>query len=195
MKFTRYIQGVALALFAGVALAATPHSGALHPDRIEELTGAKGKMDEKSGVLKVSAPRSDLEVRVAGVRMTPPMGLTSWASFERAGTQTMVMGDMVLLEDQVNAVMSTALDNGLEVTALHNHFAWDTPRVLFMHIGGMGSEEALATAVGKVFAKIQETAGGKGEVPNADLDPAKTSLDPLKIEAILHEKGTLADGV
>jgi Domain of Unknown Function (DUF1259) len=105
------------------------------------------------------------------------------------------MGDMVLLEDQVNPVMSVALDNGLEVTALHNHFFWDAPKVMFMHIGGMGSEEALAEAVGKVFAKIQETAGGKGEAPNADLDPARTTLDPAKIEAILHEKGTLADGV
>ena len=70
------------------------------------------------------------------------MGLTSWAAFQPMGTQTMVMGDMVLLEDQVNPVMSVALTNGLEVTALHNHFFWDTPKVMFMHIGGMGSTEA-----------------------------------------------------
>jgi len=123
------------------------------------------------------------------------MGLTSWAAFKRAGTDTMVMGDVVLLEDQVNPVMSVALDNGLEVTAVHNHFFWDTPKVMFMHIGGMGSEATLATAVGKVFAKIKETSGGKGVVPVADIDPAKTSLAPEKIEAILGTKGDLKDGV
>jgi uncharacterized protein DUF1259 len=190
-------SGLALATVAVIGAApATPSTKPqLDTGRIEKLTGAKGKLDEKEGVFKVSVPRADLEVSAAGVRMTPPMGLTSWAAFKRIGTHTMVMGDMVLLEDQVSPVMSAALDNGLEVTALHNHFSWDTPKVMFMHIGGMGDEAALAGAVGKVFSKIQETAGGKGEVPHADLDPAKTSLDPAKIEAILHEKGTLADGV
>jgi hypothetical protein len=101
----------------------------------------------------------------------------------------------VVLEDQVNPVLSTALDNGLEVTALHNHFFWDSPKVMFMHIGGMGTDEQLATAVGKVFAKIKDTSGGHGEVPHADIDPAKTSLDPSKIEAIIGDKGELKDGV
>jgi len=163
--------------------------------KIEELTGAKGKLDEKAGAFKVAAPRSDLSVTAAGVRLTPPMGLTSWAAFKRAGTHTMVMGDMTLTEDQVNPVMSVALDNGLEVTALHNHFFWDTPKVMFMHIAGMGATEQLAAAVGKVFAKIKETSGGKGDVPTADIDPAKTSLAPEKIEAILGAKGELKDGV
>ncbi len=123
------------------------------------------------------------------------MGLTSWAAFKRAGGHTIVMGDTVLLEDQVNPVMSVALDNGLEVTALHNHFFWDTPKVMFMHIGGMGDEATLAAAVGKVFAKIKDTGGGKGEVPTADIDPAKTSLAPEKIETVLGMKGELKDGV
>src|SRR6185295_3127837 len=85
--------------------------------------------------------------------------------------------------------------NGLEVTALHNHFFWDTPKVMFMHIGGMGPEETLAGAVGKVFATIKETSGGKGNVPQAALDPAKTSLDPKPIEEILRTKGQMANGV
>src|SRR5262245_16829732 len=108
-------------------LALTVIAAAADPDgaKIEELTGVKGKLDEKEHVFKVSAPRSDLTVTAAGVKMTPPMGLTSWAAFQRAGNQTMVMGDMVVLEPQANRVMSTALDNGLEVTALHNHFFWD----------------------------------------------------------------------
>jgi hypothetical protein len=107
----------------------------------------------------------------------------------------MVMGDIVLLEDQANPVMSAALENGLEVTALHNHFFWDTPKVMFMHIGGMGEEKVLAGAVGKVFARLKETAGGKGVVLHAEIDPAKTSLTPAKIETILVYKGDLKDGV
>lgn len=190
MTFVAAIVGAAVA--APEAPAPTPLDTAL----IERLTGAKGKLDPaEPGVFKVSVPRSDLSVTAAGVHITPPMGLTSWASFKRVGGETMVMGDTVMLEDQVNPVMSAALDSGLEVTALHNHFFWDSPRVMFMHIGGRGDEARLAEAVGKVFARIRETSGGKGDVPRADIDPARTTLDPGKIEAIIGTKGQLADGV
>ncbi len=184
-----------LALASASAALAVPPQASLETGKIEELTGAKGAFNETEGVFKVSVPRSDLNVVAAGVRLTPPMGLTSWAAFKQAGKHTVVMGDMVLLEDQVNAVMSVALDSGLEVTALHNHFFWDSPKVMFMHIGGMGDEARLAGAVGKVFARIKETSGGKGEVPAVDIDPAKSSLDPRKIDAILGKSGELKDGV
>jgi hypothetical protein len=170
-------------------------TGGLDTANIEKLTGTKGAMNEKEGVFKVSMPRSDLSVSSGGVKITPPMGLTCWAAFKRMADHTMVMGDQVVLEDQVNPVMSAALDNGLEVTALHNHFAGESPRVMFMHIGGMGDQDKLATAVGKVFAKIKETSGGKSEMARADIDPAKSNLDPAKIDAILGAKGDLASGV
>src|SRR5262249_41156378 len=144
---------------------------------------------------KVSVPRSDLSVVAGGVKLTPPMGLTTWAAFKRTGGRTVVMGDLVLLEDQVNPVMSVALDNGLEVTALHNHFFWDSPTVMFMHMGGMGDETRLATAVGQVLAKIKETSGGRGEAPRADIDPAGSTLDPKKIDAILGVSGEFKNGV
>ncbi|HHT9120087.1 MAG TPA: DUF1259 domain-containing protein [Candidatus Hypogeohydataceae bacterium YC41] len=163
--------------------------------KIEQLTNAKGSFNEKEGVFKVSFPRSDLKINVSGAKLTPPMGLTVWAAFKITGNQAMVMGDTVLLEDQVNPVMSVALENGLEVTALHNHFSWDSPKVMFMHIGGSGDVEKLAGAVGKVFAKIKETSGGKGHKPRAKIDPAKTTLNPKKIEDILGIKGQLKDGV
>jgi len=167
----------------------------LDTTRIEQLTGTKGEMNEKEGVFIVRAPRTDLQVTTAGVKMNPAMGLTSYAAFMKTGGKTIVMGDTTLLEDQVNPVMSSALDNGLEVTALHNHFFWDSPKVMFMHIGGIGDEERLASAVGKVFARIKETSGGKGETPKADLDPAKTSLDPKNIESVMGMKGQMASGV
>ena len=188
------------AAFAYLALggAMSPTVGAvgkLDTAKIEQLTGVKGDLNEKEGVFKVSAPRTDLQVTAAGVKMNPAMGLTSYAAFMKAGATTMVMGDTTLLEDQVNPVMSVALDNGLEVTALHNHFFWDSPKVMFMHIGGMGDEEKLASAVGKVFAKIKETSGGNGQIPKADLDPAKTSLEPKNIEGIMGMKGQMGSGV
>jgi hypothetical protein len=188
----RGLFGPALLLCATASAAEKP----LDTAAIEQLTGAKGTLDAQEGVFKVSLPRADITAKAGGVRLTPPLGLTAWAAFTRAGAHVMVMGDIVLLEDQVNPVMSAALDAGLEVTALHNHFFWDSPKVMFMHVGGMGDEKGLATAVGKVFAKLKETAGGKGEVPRADIDPARTTLDPKKIEAALGgPKGELSNGV
>ena len=116
--------------------------------------------------------------------MTPATGFTSWAAFTPAGDKTMVMGDMVLQENQINPVMSTALENGIEVSALHNHFLWDTPKIMFMHIGGSGDMEKLATGVGKVFAKIKET-GNVKQLKRIAFDAGKTSLDPKPIEAII----------
>jgi hypothetical protein len=186
---------ILLAIIASLITGASRAAERLDTAKIEQLTGAKGKMDEKEGVFKLSLPRNDINVTAAGVKMTPPMGLTCWAAFTRMGDHTMVMGDQVLLEDQVNPVMSVALDSGLEVTALHNHFFWDSPKVMFMHIGGMGDESKLAEAVGKVFAKIKETSGGKGETINADIDTSKSNIDPSKLDAVFGRKGESTKGI
>lgn len=187
------LTSLVLAVSCAAHAAGAP-APALDTAAIEKLTGLKGSLNEKEGVFRVAAPRSDLQVTVRGVKITPPMGLTSWAAFTRVGEHVMVMGDTVLLEDQVNPVMSAALDNGLEVTALHNHFFWDSPKVMFMHIGGVGEASALAAAVGKVFAKIEET---KTAAPraNVEIDPAKTTLDPKKLDALLGKSGELKAGV
>src|SRR6266850_3710105 len=186
---------VALLIVPFICLTAFAADAKLDTAKIEQLTGAKGKMDDKEGVFKVSLPRSDLKVTAAGVRMTPPLGLACWAAFKNVGDHTIVMGDQCLLEDQVNPVMSVALENGLEVTALHNHFTNDTPKVMFMHIGGMGDQDHLASAIGKVFAKIKSTAGGSGEIAKADIDPSKSTLDPKTIEQIIGQKGEATAGV
>ena len=99
-----------------VLMAAQP-AAKLDTEKIEQLTGLKGKLDEKEGAFKVSYPRNDIGSTAAGVKLTPPLGLTAWAAFSGGGAHTMVMGDVVLTEDQVNPAMSAALDNGLEVTA------------------------------------------------------------------------------
>jgi Domain of Unknown Function (DUF1259) len=199
MKGTRgtafCVANLTLGLLSAAGTAGAPQPNRADSAAIEKATGAKGAWNEKEGVFKVSVPRTDLSVTITGVRMNPALGLTSWAAFQKAGAQTIVMGDMVLLEDQVSPVMDAALQNGLEVTALHNHFLWDSPKVMFMHIGGMGNEGKLAAAVGKVLSRIQETAGGRSATVETRIDPARTTLDPEKIASILGVKGELKDGV
>ena len=133
------------------------HGAALDTNGIEQITGLKGTWNAPEGVFKVAAPRNDVAVKVDEWKMPPFMGLTSWAAF-LAGKQAdaMVMGDFVLFEDEVNRVMSAALDNGLKVTALHNHFFHAEPQVYFMHIGGEGSVEKLAGGVKAALAKVKE---------------------------------------
>jgi hypothetical protein len=197
MKAARVVPAAALLMMIAAgraASAAAPHehAAALDTARIEQLTGAKGKLDRAAGVFKVAVPRGDLTVTVGRVRLVPASGLTSWAAFQPMGSGVMVMGDVVLTEDQVNPVMSVALDNGLEVTALHNHFLGESPRIMFMHIGGMGDVERIAGAVGKVFARLREPGT---PIATADIDPAATRLDTNAIAAALGARGDLSGGV
>src|SRR5437763_11582370 len=132
-------------------------SAALDTAKIDQITGLKGKFNEKEGVYKVTFPRNDVKVVGDGWTMPPFMGLGTWAAFTKgAHTEAMVMGDTVLFEDEVNAAMSVAIENGLSVTALHNHFFFDHPKVYFMHIAGEGATEKLAVAVRKIYDKIKE---------------------------------------
>jgi hypothetical protein len=131
--------------------------------------------------------------------MPPFMGLGSWAAFtEGKMGGAMVMGDTVLFQDEVNPAMSAALDNGLSVTALHNHFFYDEPKVYFMHIGGEGSAEKLATAVRKVWDKIKEIRAANPQPTttfgSAPL-PAQSSITGKTIEDILVVKGQSNNGM
>src|SRR5437773_8033526 len=152
----KQIFATALALIAFVYAAEATD---LNMARIDELTGLKGKMNEKEGVYKVTFPRNDVKVVVDGWTMPPFMGLGTWAAFTPAKDGAMVMGDTVLFEDEVNAAMSAALDNGLNVTALHNHFFFDKPKVFFMHIEGEGVVDKLAGAVKKTYDAIKAVRG------------------------------------
>src|SRR5437868_3864198 len=141
---------------SSVAAVLTAAASDLDTAKIDQLTGLKGKLTEKEGVYKVTFPRSDVKVTVDGWTMPPFMGLGTWAAFTETKSGAMVMGDTVLFEDEANPVMSAALDAGLSVTALHNHFLFDHPKVYFMHIEGLGTVEELATGVRKVYDKIKE---------------------------------------
>src|SRR6266704_5620622 len=136
--------------------------------KIDEITGLKGKLNEQEGVYKVSWPRTDIKVSVDKWEMPPFMGLTSWAAFKpgRKG-EAMVMGDLVLMQDEVNPVMSAVLDHGLQVTALHNHFFFDEPKVYFMHIGGEGDSAMLAKGVRAALDTVKK-------IRAADSQPRQT---------------------
>jgi Domain of Unknown Function (DUF1259) len=159
---------------------------------IERAAGAKGTWIAPEGVFKVSLPRSDLAVTADGVSLTPPMGLTSWASFRRGGGHAIVMGDVVLTEDRVASAMDSALAGGLEVTALHNHFAGESPRVMFMHLAGTGDAAKLAESVGKVFAASRGTT-----LPPERLriDPAMSTLDREALDRAFGVRGEYSNGV
>jgi hypothetical protein len=195
LRVARTAMGAAIGASVALAPCLPAAAAPLDTQRIEKLTGQKGKLNDKKDVFKVSYPRADLHVMAAGVAITPPFGTTSWAAFTPAGNGAMVMGDLVLTEDQVNPVMSAALDNGLDVTALHNHFFGDAPKVMFMHIGGMGDQAKLAGAVGKVFATIKATAGHPGTLAPAAIAPGQTTLDAKALEGIIGAKGELTKGV
>jgi Domain of Unknown Function (DUF1259) len=123
--------------YGGTIAAAAAVETGLDTAKIESITGLKGTLNEKENTFKGSKPRNDVPITVEQARLTPFRGFTSWAAFAPGMKDgVMVMGDMVLFEDEVNPVMSVALDKGLEVTALHNHFFFDEPKVYFMHIGG-----------------------------------------------------------
>ncbi len=151
-------------------------SAALDTNRIAQITGLSGTWTAAEGVFKVTLPRIDLPVTVDGWKMPPFMGLTSWAGFVDGKTaEAMVMGDLVLFQDEVNPVMSALLDNGLKVTALHNHFFFDEPKVYFMHIEGEGTAEAMANGVKKALAASKE-------VRTANPQPAKSFGKPMPNE-------------
>jgi hypothetical protein len=185
-------------LFATV----TSGSAALDTTKIDNLTGLKGKLNEKEGVYKVTFPRDDVKIVVDGWTMPPFMGLGTWAAFTKgAHTEAMVMGDTVLFEDEVNAAMSAALDNGLSVTALHNHFFFDQPKVYFMHIEGEGSVEKLASAVKKMYDTTKAIRGPKAKpaesfsvVVAASL-PEKNSITAAPLNEIFDMQGEAKDGM
>jgi hypothetical protein len=194
-------QGTAAAPALAPAL---PQAAAPKPpidsSRIAAATG--GKPEVTDNVVKVSFPRDDVKVDIDGWSKVPPfMGLTSWAAFvpgEKPGVEAMVMGDVVLFEDEVNPAMSAALDNGLEVTALHNHFFFDKPRVYFMHIGGEGSADELGKGVKAILdaekavrAKAAEPAAMFGKPP----PKGPSHVDAAKLDAAFGVKGQAKDGM
>lgn len=158
---------------------------------IEQVTGMTGI--EQEGQYKLTVPQNDLDVSVNDFSIVPPMGMGSWAAFSPAGDDAMLMGDIVVKEDEIADIQQVLISNGLKVTALHNHFVREEPSVMYMHIGGQGTGEELAKGVKAVFDEIEES---RGENPaEAETDEVENTLNTDRITNILGHDGDMDRGV
>jgi hypothetical protein len=157
-KTTISILGTGLLAAGAVGVGAALTAGGearLDADKIGQAAGAKATTT-KDGVVRLAWSRADVKVTVDGMAFPPAAGLGSWAAFTPAKHGAMVMGDTVVFQDEVTPAMDAAFANGLEVTALHNHFFFDEPKVYFMHIGGTGEPDRLAAGVKAVWDAIKK---------------------------------------
>jgi hypothetical protein len=161
------------------------------PAAYKQVLDSLGKTgDFKDNVLKVNIPRNDLSITVANVKTPTPFGFGGWVAMTKGtGGMDVMMGDLVLTQEEVNPVMSALLDNGLEATALHNHFFWDEPRMFYMHVHGHGSPAELARRVKPaldLMGKGAKPAAAPAASPGAAPAPA---IDTAKIAQIAGHQG------
>jgi hypothetical protein len=186
--------GTAILLTAlGTASDAAP---ALDADAIGRAVGVAATATP-DGVVRVGWSRGDVAVTVDGARLDPAAGLGSWAAFQSAPGGAMMMGDTVLFEDEISPALDAALAAGLEVTAIHNHFVFDTPNVLFMHIGGHGDAVALAGSVKQVWDAVRAVRAGNA-APVAGFGgapPAPGTLDVAALAAAIAAKPAVQGAV
>src|SRR5262249_7183872 len=156
---------------------------------VEQALGRSGQQ-QPDGAYKFGLPRGDLKVTVDGVQVKPTLALGSWLAFSSPGQEAMVMGDLVLGEDEVSPVMVALQEHSLEVTALHNHVLHESPRVMYMHIAGHGDAVKLAGALKQVIALTKTPA--PSQPPSTQ--PA-VELDTAAIDQILGSKGKANGGV
>jgi hypothetical protein len=158
------------------------------PAEYQQVLTALGKLgDYKANVLKVNIPRNDVSVTVANVKTPTPFGFGGWVAMTKGtGGMDVMMGDLVLTQDEVNPVMSALLDNGIEVTALHNHFLWDEPRMFYMHVHAHGKPADLARKVKPALDLIGKGASRPAAAPAAA--PA-TTIDTAKLAQIVGTPG------
>jgi uncharacterized protein DUF1259 len=177
---------VALVSCAAVAQPAPQTPAEWKP--VEDAMGRGGKL-QPDGAFKFSMPRKDLKVTVAGTPIKPGLALGSWAAFSASADNAMVMGDLVLTEDEVTRVMEKLQQEGIDITALHNHVLHESPRVMYMHIAGHGSATKLAGAIREALAAT----GTPAESPAAAAQ--KIDLDTEKIDEALGRKGKDNGGI
>jgi hypothetical protein len=179
---------VFLQLFLLVCASAQSAAPANDWKAVEQALGRSGQQ-QADGAYKFGLPRGDLKVTVDGVQVKPALALGSWLAFSNPGQGAMVMGDLVLAEDEVSPVMMALQENGIQVTALHNHVLHESPRVMYMHISSHGDAVKLATAMKSVIA-LTKTPAPSQPAANASLD-----LDTAAIDQILGNKGKVNGGV
>jgi hypothetical protein len=185
-------------LFLLVTSPIASFGAALDIERIDQITGLKGKLNEKEATYKISFSRDEIPVSVDGWKIPAFMGLSTWASFTKAThAEAMMMGDTVLFEDEVNLAMFVALESGLNVTALHNHFFFEHPKVFFMHIEGEGTLEHLASSVRLLYDKVREFRTAHPVPADSFLKPTLPDVSTITAEPlnkIFHTTGEINKG-
>src|SRR5215467_424453 len=187
------VKTKALALFSillGCCFAVAQKSSPENPWKpVEDAMGRPGQT-QPDGALKFGLPRGDMKVTVSGVEVKPALALGSWVAFNKPGQDSMVMGDLVLAEDEVEPVMMSLESAGVQVTALHNHVLRESPRVMYMHIGGHGDAVKLASAIKQAIGLTKTPPPNPPANPPPDL-----GIDTAAIEQALGHKGKVNGGV
>ncbi len=190
------IAGVSAAIAAAVAslpVAAPAQQSQSESEwkAVEQALGKSGQV-QPGGVFRVAMPRTDLQVKVQGVDVKAGFALGSYAAFKKTGKDAMVMGDLVLLDEEVNDVMTRLLDKGIAVTALHNHLNEMSPHVMYMHYSGHGNPVQLATSLHEALSASKTPLG---QAAAAGVPPAGPQLDQKQIEGALGRSGRVNNGV
>jgi hypothetical protein len=189
IKIAASLSAAAFALFAAFASPVLAQDAKW--DTVGQALGKSGSV-MPGGIYRVGLPRSDLHVTLDGIELKPTFALGSWVAFQPMGRQAMVMGDLVLTEDEIEPVMKSLLDSGLEVTALHNHLFHAQPATFYMHVFGEGDPATLAGKIHAALAlsKTPFTAAAAPAAAAGSID-----LDTAAIDRALGGKGTIAAGV
>ena len=187
---TSFRLAIGSLVVASTVLAPARANGQDMPTEYKGVLTTLGKTgDFKDGVLKVNIPRNDLKVTIDKRSAPTPFGFGGWVALTKGQGMDVMMGDLVLTEDEVNPVMSALLQNGVDVTALHNHFFWEQPRIFYMHVHGMGSAADLAKRVKPAIDLIDQAAKkAPDSVPSA-LAQSPATLDGAALAKIIGTQG------
>jgi hypothetical protein len=185
-RFVRKGRMFFLGCLCSTLLALSAGAQEMPADYQEVLKSLDRKGDFKAGVLKVNIPRNDVKMTIQGVPTPTPFGFGGWVALTKGSDGAeVIIGDLVLLQEEVNPVMSALLDNGIEVTALHNHFFWDDPHVYFMHVHGIGKAADLARRIKPGLDLIGHAPAAASPGNSA----STATLDTAKIAKLVGHEG------
>jgi hypothetical protein len=184
---------VLIAAITGVALASGASAADIDWSKVDQALGKPGT-NQPGGVHKYGLPRSDLKITVDGVAIKPTLALGSWIGFMPMGEGAMFMGDLVLTENEIEPVMKRLIDDGIEITAIHNHLLRTSPAVFYMHVGGQGDPVKLAQTLHAALALSQTPFAAATPAPAAVAAPS-IELDTAAVDSALGAKGTINGGV
>jgi hypothetical protein len=184
---------VLIAAITGIALASGASAADIDWSKVDQALGKPGT-NQPGGVHKYGLPRSDLKITVDGVAIKPTLALGSWIGFMPMGQGAMFMGDLVLTETEIEPVMKRLIDEGIEITAVHNHLLRTSPAVFYMHVGGQGDPVKLAQTLHAALALSQTPLAAPTPAPAAAAAPS-IELDTAAVDSVLGAKGTVNGGV